>query len=64
MAGLYEKPSETYAKKRPRFPKEWFSMIASLTAGHHRAGPISAGLQLAATVQDPSAHVRSWPQRR
>jgi SAM-dependent methyltransferase len=37
MAGLYEKPSETYAKKRPRYPKEWFSMLSGLTAEHHRA---------------------------
>ncbi|XP_037406161.1 uncharacterized protein LOC119268603 isoform X1 [Triticum dicoccoides] len=43
MAGLYEKPSETYAKKRPRYPKEWFSMLASLTAGHHRAWDAGCG---------------------
>ncbi|GJM93332.1 hypothetical protein PR202_ga09879 [Eleusine coracana subsp. coracana] len=43
MAGLYEKPSETYAKKRPRYPKEWFSMLAGLTAGHHRAWDAGCG---------------------
>lgn len=43
MAGLYEKPSETYVKKRPRYPKEWFSMLASLTAGHHRAWDAGCG---------------------
>ena len=43
MAGLYEKPSKTYAKKRPRYPKEWFSMLASLTAGHHRAWDAGCG---------------------
>lgn len=43
MADLYEKPSETYAKKRPRYPKEWFSMLASLTAGHHRAWDAGCG---------------------
>ncbi|CAO1945778.1 unnamed protein product [Urochloa humidicola] len=43
MARLYEKPSETYAKKRPRYPKEWFSMLAGLTAGHHRAWDAGCG---------------------
>ncbi|CAO2183065.1 unnamed protein product [Urochloa humidicola] len=43
MAGLYEKPSETYAQKRPRYPKEWFSMLAGLTAGHHRAWDAGCG---------------------
>ncbi|WVZ69076.1 hypothetical protein U9M48_017924 [Paspalum notatum var. saurae] len=43
MAGLYEKPSETYAKKRPRYPKEWFSMLAGLTAGHQRAWDAGCG---------------------
>ena len=43
MAGLYEKPSETYAKKRPRYPKEWFSMLTGLTAGHQRAWDAGCG---------------------
>ncbi|KAF8678505.1 hypothetical protein HU200_046259 [Digitaria exilis] len=43
MAGLYEKPSETYAKKRPRYPKEWFSKLAGLTAGHQRAWDAGCG---------------------
>jgi hypothetical protein len=44
MAGLYEKPSETYTKKRPRYPKEWFSMLA----GHHRAWDAGCGTGQAA----------------
>lgn len=43
MAGLYERTSETYAKKRPRYPKEWFSMLANLTADHHRAWDAGCG---------------------
>ncbi|PWZ30130.1 hypothetical protein Zm00014a_039535 [Zea mays] len=48
MAGLYEKPSETYAKKRPQYPKEWFSMLAGLTAGHQRAWDAGCGTGQAA----------------
>ncbi|KAG8055631.1 hypothetical protein GUJ93_ZPchr0001g30555 [Zizania palustris] len=32
-----------YAKKRPRYPDEWFSKIAALTAGHHRAWDAGCG---------------------
>jgi hypothetical protein len=48
MAGLYEKQSETYAKKRPQYPKEWFSMLAGLTAGHQRAWDAGCGTGQAA----------------
>lgn len=43
MAGLYERPSETYTKKRPRYPDAWFSKLAALTAGHHRAWDAGCG---------------------
>ena len=55
MAGLYEKQSETYAKKRPRYPKEWFSTLAGLTAGHHRAWDAGCGSgQAAVSVSSQS----------
>ncbi|KAJ4780525.1 S-adenosyl-L-methionine-dependent methyltransferases superfamily protein [Rhynchospora pubera] len=31
MAGLYDKQAEQYAQLRPKYPKVWFSMLASLT---------------------------------
>ncbi|KAJ3684786.1 hypothetical protein LUZ61_013950 [Rhynchospora tenuis] len=34
MAGVFDKNSKQYAQRRPRYPKEWFSMLASLTPEH------------------------------
>ncbi|XP_038981201.1 putative methyltransferase DDB_G0268948 [Phoenix dactylifera] len=43
MAGLYEKQAEIYAQARPKYPREWFSKLASLTAHHKRAWDAGTG---------------------
>ena len=37
MAGLYEKQAEIYAQARLKYPRGWFTKLASLTAHHKRA---------------------------
>ncbi|KAJ4771545.1 S-adenosyl-L-methionine-dependent methyltransferases superfamily protein [Rhynchospora pubera] len=48
MAGVYDKNAEKYAQKRPRYPKEWFSMLASLTPAHKVAWDAGTGTGQAA----------------
>ncbi|KAJ4787445.1 S-adenosyl-L-methionine-dependent methyltransferases superfamily protein [Rhynchospora pubera] len=48
MAGVYDKNAEKYAQKRPRYPKEWFSMLASLTPEHKVAWDAGTGTGQAA----------------
>ncbi|KAJ3702887.1 hypothetical protein LUZ61_006592 [Rhynchospora tenuis] len=43
MAGVYDKNAEQYAQGRPRYPKEWFSMLASLTPEHKVAWDAGTG---------------------
>ncbi|KAJ4780522.1 S-adenosyl-L-methionine-dependent methyltransferases superfamily protein [Rhynchospora pubera] len=43
MAGVYDKNAEQYALRRPRYPKEWFSILASLTAEHKVAWDAGTG---------------------
>ncbi|CAA6674942.1 unnamed protein product [Spirodela intermedia] len=34
MADLYEMQAEIYADTRPKYPKEWFALLAALTPHH------------------------------
>ncbi|XP_078152133.1 uncharacterized protein LOC144547379 [Carex rostrata] len=43
MAGVYDKKAEQYAQRRPKYPKEWFSMLASLTPEHKVAWDAGTG---------------------
>ncbi|KAJ1689435.1 hypothetical protein LUZ63_013590 [Rhynchospora breviuscula] len=43
MAGLFDKQAEQYAQLRPKYPKEWFSMLASLTPEHKVAWDAGTG---------------------
>nr|XP_010911453.1 putative methyltransferase DDB_G0268948 [Elaeis guineensis] len=43
MAGLYEKQAEIYAQARPKYPRGWFTKLASLTAHHKRAWDAGTG---------------------
>ncbi|XP_078152139.1 uncharacterized protein LOC144547382 [Carex rostrata] len=43
MAGVYDKKAEQYAQMRPNYPKEWFSMLASLTPEHKVAWDAGTG---------------------
>ncbi|XP_078150398.1 uncharacterized protein LOC144545724 [Carex rostrata] len=49
MAGLlFGKQAEQYAQRRPKYPKEWFSMLASLTPEHKVAWDAGTGTGQAA----------------
>ncbi|KAJ6737287.1 hypothetical protein OIU85_019360 [Salix viminalis] len=43
MAGLYDKQAAIYLDARPRYPSEWFSMLASLTPDHSLAWDAGTG---------------------
>ncbi|KAJ4771546.1 S-adenosyl-L-methionine-dependent methyltransferases superfamily protein [Rhynchospora pubera] len=43
MAGVFDKTAEQYAQRRPGYPKEWFSMLASLTPEHKVAWDAGSG---------------------
>ncbi|KAJ3695036.1 hypothetical protein LUZ60_000413 [Juncus effusus] len=53
MAGVYDNEAEQYAKRRPTYPKEWFSMLSSLTPEHHRVWDAGTGSgQAALTIAE------------
>ncbi|CAK7353800.1 unnamed protein product [Dovyalis caffra] len=43
MAGLFDKQAATYVDARPRYPSEWFSMLAALTPHHSLAWDVGSG---------------------
>ncbi|CAK7354738.1 unnamed protein product [Dovyalis caffra] len=43
MAGLFDKQAATYVDARPRYPSEWFSMLAALTPRHSLAWDVGTG---------------------
>ncbi|CAK7354790.1 unnamed protein product [Dovyalis caffra] len=43
MAGSYDKQAAIYLDGRPRYPKEWFSMLAALTPDHSLAWDAGTG---------------------
>jgi hypothetical protein len=43
MAGLFDNQAAIYVDVRPRYPGEWFSMLAALTPGHSLAWDVGTG---------------------
>lgn len=43
MADLFDKQAAIYVDARPRYPSEWFSMLASLTSDHSLAWDAGTG---------------------
>jgi hypothetical protein len=43
MAELFDKQAAIYLDARPRYPSEWFSMLASLTPDHSLAWDAGTG---------------------
>jgi hypothetical protein len=43
MSGLFDKQAAEYAQRRPKYPKKWFSMLASLTPEHKVAWDAGTG---------------------
>ncbi|KAF8377085.1 hypothetical protein HHK36_030458 [Tetracentron sinense] len=43
MAGLFDKQAEVYVEARPRYPSEWYSMLAGRTHHHALAWDVGTG---------------------
>jgi hypothetical protein len=43
MAGLFDNQAAIYVDVRPRYPGEWFSMLAALTPDHSLAWDVGTG---------------------